>query len=84
VPVALQSAPNPPVPTLRIRLNQDGSLSGEPTVANASSDPLFQVAADSASRAARRCAPLRIPAQFVPYYQDWKDLRVNFNLRDRV
>ena len=25
---------------------------------------------------------LRIPAQFQPYYQDWKDLVVNFNLRD--
>jgi len=84
VPVALQSAPNPPVPSVRIRLNQDGTLAAEPAVVNASPDPLFQVAADSATRAARRCAPLRIPAQFTPYYQDWRDLRVNFNLRDRV
>lgn len=84
VPVALQSSPNPPVPSLRIRLNQDGTLAADPAVVNASPDPLFQVAADSATRAARRCAPLRIPAQFVPFYQDWRDLRVNFNLRDRV
>jgi hypothetical protein len=25
---------------------------------------------------------LRIPAQFQPYYQDWKDLVVNFDPRD--
>jgi colicin import membrane protein len=82
VPVALQSAPKPPVPSVRIKLNQDGSLAGEPAVINRSPDPLFGVAADSATRAARRCSPLRIPAQFAPYYQDWKDLVVNFNLRD--
>jgi colicin import membrane protein len=82
VPIALQSAPKPPVPSIRIKLNQDGSLAGEPAVMNRSAEPLFDVAADSATRAARRCAPLRIPAQFVPYYQDWKDLVVNFNLRD--
>jgi colicin import membrane protein len=82
VPVALQSAPKPPVPSVRIKLGQDGSLAAEPAVINRSPDPLFGVAAESATRAARRCAPLRIPAQFVPYYQDWKDLVVNFNLRD--
>ena len=82
VPVALQSAPKPPVPSIRIKLNQDGSLAAEPAVMNRSVEPLFDVAADSATRAARRCAPLRIPAQFMPYYQDWKDLVVNFNLRD--
>lgn len=82
VPVALQSMPKPPVPSVRIKLKEDGSLAADPAVMNRSSEPLFDVAADSATRAARRCAPLRIPAQFVPYYQDWKDLVVNFNLRD--
>jgi colicin import membrane protein len=82
VPVALQSAPNPPIPSVRVKLNQDGSLGAEPAVLNRSADALFGVAADSALRATRRCAPLKIPAQFQPYYQDWKDLVVNFNLRD--
>jgi colicin import membrane protein len=82
VPVALQSMPKPPVPSVRIKLKEDGSLAADPAVMNRTSEPLFDVAADSATRAARRCAPLRIPAQFVPYYQDWKDLVVNFNLRD--
>lgn len=82
VPVALQSAQKPPRPSVRIKLNQDGSLMNEPVVVNSSSDPLFGMAADSATRAARRCSPLRIPAQFAPYYQDWKDLVVNFDLSD--
>ena len=83
VPVAVQSAPKPPVPSVRIRLNQDGSLAAEPVLANRSAEPLFDVAAESALRAAKRCSPLRIPAQFTPYYQDWKNMTVNFNLRDR-
>ena len=85
VPVALQSAPKPPVPTVRIRLNLDGSLAAEPVLVNRSSDPLFQVAADSALRAvrAKSCSPLRIPAQFTPYYEDWKVMIVNFNLHER-
>jgi colicin import membrane protein len=81
-PIGAQGAAKPPVPTVRVSLNQDGSLAREPAVMNASADPLFRAVADSATRAARRCSPLRIPAQFQPYYQDWKDLVVNFDPRD--
>lgn len=81
-PMAMQGSDKPPVPSVRVRLNQDGSLAGEPAVINQSSDPLFRTVADSATRATRRCAPLRIPAQFAPYYQDWKELVVNFDPRD--
>jgi colicin import membrane protein len=31
-------------------------------------------------RAVRRCAPFRVPAQFAPYYSDWKTLNVQFDL----
>ncbi|HEX8168500.1 MAG TPA: cell envelope integrity protein TolA [Beijerinckiaceae bacterium] len=81
-PIGAQGAAKPPVPTVRVSLNQDGSLAREPVVTNNSPDPLFRAVADSATRAARRCSPLRIPAQFQPYYQDWKDLVVNFDPRD--
>ncbi|MDB5559958.1 MAG: cell envelope integrity protein TolA [Enterovirga sp.] len=81
VPIAAQSADKPPVPTVRVRLNQDGSLAGEPVVVNTSGDPLFRTVADSATRATRRCAPLRIPAQFAPFYNDWRELVVNFDPR---
>ena len=82
-PIEAKGAVNPPVPTVRVSLNRDGSLAREPAVTNASADPLFRAVADSARHAARRCSPLRIPAEFQTYYQDWKDLVVNFDPRDR-
>ena len=77
-----KGAVNPPVPTVRVSLNWDGSLARDPGVTNASADPLFRAVADSARSAARRCSPLHIPAEFQTYYQDWKDLVVNFDPRD--
>ncbi len=82
VPIALQSASKPVVPQVRMKLNTDGSLIGHASVTNSSSDPLFRVAADSALTATRRCSPLRIPAQFASYYDDWRDVIVNFDARD--
>jgi colicin import membrane protein len=81
-PMAAQSASNPPVASIRFALNLDGSLAGQPQVVNDSPDPLFRAVADSATRATRRCAPLQIPAQFAPYYEDWKNMTVNFNPLD--
>lgn len=81
-PIGAQGADKPPVPSVRVSLNLDGSLAGEPAVINNSGDALFRTVADSATRATKRCAPLRIPAQFQPYYQDWKNLVVNFDPRD--
>lgn len=82
VPIALQSAQKPVVPQVRMKLNTDGSLMGQASVTNSSPDPLFRVAADSALTATRRCSPLRIPAQFASYYDDWRDVIVNFDARD--
>ncbi len=82
VPVALQGSQRPPVPSVRVALKQDGTLASQPSVVNTSVDPLFRVAADSALTATRRCTPLRIPAQFAPFYNDWRDVVVNFDARD--
>ena len=82
VPVALQGSQRPPVPSVRVALKQDGTLASQPSVVNTSGDPLFRVAADSALTATRRCTPLRIPAQFAPFYNDWRDVVVNFDARD--
>jgi colicin import membrane protein len=82
VPIALANARGAVVPQVRMKLGTDGSLLGQPGVVNSSSDPLFRVAADSALTATRRCAPLRIPAQFAAYYDDWRDVIVNFDARD--
>lgn len=82
VPIALANARGAVVPQVRMKLGTDGSLLTQPGVVNSSSDPLFRVAADSALTATRRCAPLRIPAQFASYYDDWRDVIVNFDARD--
>jgi colicin import membrane protein len=81
-PIALANADKPPVPQVRMKLNTDGSLAGQPNVVNSSSDPLFAIASSSALTATRRCAPLRIPAQFAAYYDDWRDVVVTFDARD--
>jgi len=67
-------------PMLDIRLNQDGSLAREPTVMRAGATSADRAVADAALRAVRRCAPYRVPAQYAPFYTDWKTLNVQFDL----
>ena len=67
-------------PMLDIRLNQDGSLASEPTVLRAGSSSTDQAVANAALRAVRRCAPYRVPAQYMQFYSDWKILNVQFDL----
>ena len=82
VPIGLANSRDPVIPTVRMKLNPDGSLAAQPALTNSSPNPLFRTAADSALTATRRCAPLRIPAQFAAYYDDWRDVVVNFDPRD--
>lgn len=67
-------------PVLDIRLNADGSLSGDPRILSAGPKPVDRSVAEAALRAVRRCAPYRLPAQFAPYYNDWKTLKAEFDL----
>jgi colicin import membrane protein len=67
------------VPKIRVSYLPDGSLAAQPALLNPPSDPSFRGLAESAVRAVRRCNPLRIPAQFRPYYQQWKDWVVGFD-----
>ena len=84
----IQACWNPPVGvadakglvvTVRLMLKHDGSLAADPAVTNRSSNTLFQVAAESALRAIRRCAPYRLP---IAKYEVWKDVEVDFDPRD--
>jgi colicin import membrane protein len=70
------------VPRIRVAYRPDGSLAGEPSLTNQPSDPASRSLADSALRAVKRCNPLKIPAQFQPYYEQWKDWVVGFNPDD--
>jgi colicin import membrane protein len=59
-------------------------LIGQPELLNPPSDPNLRSLADSALRAARRCNPLRIPAQYQPYYDQWKGRIVRFDPEDML
>ncbi|MGL4635157.1 MAG: cell envelope integrity protein TolA [Beijerinckiaceae bacterium] len=64
----------PILPLVRIQLNVDGSLDGDPVIMNASDDPEFQKIAASGIRAIRQCAPYRIPARFKPMHHQWRNI----------
>jgi len=61
---------------IRLKLNQDGTLEGYPSVANAGSSPFFQAAAESAVRAVYQCQPYALP---VAKYATWRDMILNFD-----
>lgn len=61
---------------LRLKLNEDGTLVGFPTVANSGSSPFFQAAADSAVRAVYQCQPYTLPGD---KYALWRDMILNFD-----
>jgi outer membrane biosynthesis protein TonB len=64
---------------VRLKLNEDGTLTGYPTVANSGSSPFFQAAADSAVRAVYQCQPYALPAD---KYAQWRDMILNFDPSD--
>jgi outer membrane biosynthesis protein TonB len=64
---------------LRLKLNEDGTLVGYPTVANSGSSRFFQAAADSAVRAVYQCQPYELPKA---KYALWRDMILNFDPSD--
>jgi colicin import membrane protein len=64
---------------LRLKLNEDGTLVGYPTVANSDSSPFFRAAADSAVRAVYQCQPYELPSE---KYALWRDMILNFDPSD--
>jgi colicin import membrane protein len=65
---------------VRILFKPDGSLAAEPSLLTRTSSGYQQIAAESALRAIRRCAPY----SFMPVakYDAWKDVEVTFDPRD--
>lgn len=73
---------------LEIELNRDGTLKRDVRLVDPARPPIgdrvMGVAIERALRAARRCAPYRIPEQAQDYYEEWDvtTLRVGRGLRD--
>ena len=66
------------LPMLDIRLNPDGTLTTEPRIMRGGANAVDRSIAEAALRAVRRCAPYKIPAQYAPYYNDWKAINAEF------
>lgn len=67
------------IPQIKVEYASDGSLVGQPQLLNSPSDPSLRTLADSALRAVRRCNPLKIPPQFMPYFDQWKARILRFD-----
>ncbi len=64
---------------VRVTFNSDGSLAGRPVMLNPPHDPEWRAHAESVMRAVLRCNPLHIPAQYAPFFDQWRSKIVHFD-----
>jgi len=81
VPAGARDAQNLKV-RVRIALNQDGSLRGQPELLDMArmSDSFYRAAAESAVRAVLRCSPLQDLPQ--KKYESWRDIELTFDPKE--
>jgi outer membrane biosynthesis protein TonB len=70
------------VAQIKVIFRADGSLSARPVLLNPPTDPAWRAHAESAMRAVRKCDPLHVPAQYAPYFDEWKVETIHFDPRD--
>jgi len=68
--------------TVKFSLNQDGSLSGIPTIARTSGGSLSRLFGERAVQAVQKCAPY----DFLPpdKFTSWRDMRLNFSMSEMM
>ena len=67
------------VAKVRLAFRPDGSLKRPPKLVNPPSDPAARPQAKSVMQAVRACNPLPVPAQYRPFYEQWKTKTIHFN-----
>jgi hypothetical protein len=67
------------VAQVRLAFNPDGSLAKPPKLVNPPSDPAMKPQAKSVMQAVQTCNPLPVPAQYRPFYEQWKAKTIHFN-----
>ena len=72
---------DPYVAHVRLAFNQDGSLAKPAKLVNPPSDPALKPQAKSVMAAVQNCNPLAVPAQYRPFYEQWRTETVHFNPR---
>ncbi|MBV8796647.1 MAG: hypothetical protein JO136_17085 [Hyphomicrobiales bacterium] len=70
------------VAEIKVVFNPDGSLSGRPVLLNPPADHAWRAHAESAMRAVKKCDPLKVPAQYMPYFDQWKIETIHFDPRE--
>jgi hypothetical protein len=70
---------DPYVPKVRLAFKPDGSLMRPPKLVNPPSDPAMKPQAKSVLQAVQMCNPLPVPAQYRPFYEQWKNKTIHFS-----
>ncbi len=66
-------------PVVEFRLSREGELEGRPRLINGSANPVERARGEQALQAVRRCSPMKIPADFIPYYEEaLRDITIRF------
>jgi colicin import membrane protein len=67
------------VAQVRLAYNPDGSLMKPAKLVNPPSDPALKPQAKSVMAAVENCNPLSVPAQYRPFYEQWKTKTIHFD-----
>ncbi len=67
------------VARVRLAYNPDGSLMKPAKLVNPPSDPALKPQARSVMAAVENCNPLPVPAQYRPFYEQWKTKTIHFD-----
>ena len=70
---------DPYIARVRLAFKPDGSLARAPRLVNPPSDPALKPQAKSVIQAVQACNPLPVPAQYRPFYEQWKTKTIHFN-----
>ncbi len=70
---------DPYVAQVRLAFNPDGSLAKPAKLVNPPSNPALKPQAKSVMAAVQNCNPLPVPAQYRPFYEQWRTKTVHFN-----
>ncbi len=71
------------LPLILIALRKDGSLEGVPKSLRYEATPEMRSLSKAAIKAVRQCAPYRMPPRYAPYYEDWREIRAEFEFAGR-
>ena len=67
-------------PVVRFHLTREGALEGAPQILNHAPGSVEQARSAQAVQAVRRCSPMKIPAEFLPYYeQALQEVNIKFS-----